>query len=90
MLLHLLVVQMVVAAAAPSPISCSYGDAHPQAAGSSAGPSSQDDRLSCQPAATVGSVSVTVDLNETEAAERYLQASVMSSSTRHLSPPLSM
>lgn len=78
MLLHLLVVQMVVAAAAPSPISCSYGDAHPQAAGSSAGPSSQDDRLSCQPAATVGSVSVTVDLNETEAAERYLQASVMS------------
>ena len=32
----------------------------------------------CQPPATVGNVSVTVDLNETEASGRYLQASVMS------------
>jgi hypothetical protein len=34
--------------------------------------------LACQPPATVGPIRITVDLNETEAAGRYLQASVMS------------
>ena len=73
MMLHLLVAALVIDAASGRPLTCSYGDAHPGAGG---GVAHQQDRLSCQPSATMGTVSVTVDLNETEAAGRYLQASV--------------
>ena len=56
---------------------CSFGDAHPPTSRTT-DVGDDSDNLGCAPPARVGAVSVTVDLNETEANGRYLQASVLS------------
>eukprot|EP01047_Picozoa_sp_COSAG01_P081959 COSAG01_NODE_16555_length_1226_cov_6.269743_2_plen_133_part_00 len=63
--------------------SCCFGDAHPPVVSSSGGGNSGSSNstrtgLSCAPPARVGVVNIIVDVNQSEAPGRYLQASVLS------------